>query len=142
MRQQFNGMHTRNEESTDIMTVSAVCKFRPNPPALVDRMKTWISESLALNCCTCPARSSVFVPPSRRRYLNCIIFRKSSMMSMTFVIWKNMRTCENVRSRHGKEAKLAPVLCGQLQKTLGVYERAARLSQKFEQVCHRCSRQG
>ena len=75
-----------------MMTVSAVCKLRPRPPALVDRMKTLMSEFLALNCATCPARSSVFVPPSRRRYFQFIIFRKSSMMSITFVIWKKMRT--------------------------------------------------
>jgi len=34
---------------THMITVSAVCKFKPRPPALVDKMNTLYSESLALN---------------------------------------------------------------------------------------------
>lgn len=75
-----------------MMTVSAVCKFRPRPPARVDKMKTLYSESFALNSATWPARSSVLVPPSRRRYFQPIIFKKSSIISMTFVIWKKIKT--------------------------------------------------
>ena len=48
---------------TYIMTVSAICKLRPKPPALIDRMKTRFPESLALKSCTNEARSSVLVPP-------------------------------------------------------------------------------
>lgn len=35
-----------------IMTVSAVCRLRPSPPALVDKMKTMYSEFGALNIWT------------------------------------------------------------------------------------------
>ena len=89
------------------MTVSAVCKFKPRPPALVDKMKTLISESFALKCWTWVARSSVFVPPSRRRYAQPIIFKKSSMISMTFVIWKKMRTCTKSTSFHCESGVVA-----------------------------------
>ena len=85
-----------------IMTVSAVCRLRPRPPALVDKMKTINSEFGALNCWTWPARSSVFVPPSNRRYLKPIIFKKSSMMSMTFVIWKKIKTLWPVAKNFGR----------------------------------------
>ena len=48
---------------TYITTVSAICKLRPKPPALIDRMKTRYSESLALKSCMNEACSSVLVPP-------------------------------------------------------------------------------
>jgi hypothetical protein len=69
-----------------MITVSAVCRLRPRLPALVDKMKTMYSDSLALKSCTKLARSSVFVPPSKRRYHHPMYFKKSSMISMTFVI--------------------------------------------------------
>jgi hypothetical protein len=78
-----------------MMTVSAVCRFRPNPPALVDKMKTLYSESLALKSCTKFARSSVLVTPSSRRNFHPIMVRKSAMISMTLVIWKKIRTCRS-----------------------------------------------
>jgi len=85
-----------------MMTVSAVCRLRPSPPALVDKMKTMYSEFGALNIWTWPARSSVFVPPSNRRYFQPIIFKKSSIMSMTFVIWKKIKTLCPVVKNFGR----------------------------------------
>lgn len=95
--------HYLNENFlTHIITVSAVCKFNPRPPARVERMKILNSESGALNICTNWARSSVLVPPSRRRCFHPIIFKKSSIMSMTLVIWKKMRTLWPVEKNLGR----------------------------------------
>jgi hypothetical protein len=49
-----------------MMTVSALCRLRPCPPALVDSMKTKAGESRALNCETRRCRSSALVLPSSR----------------------------------------------------------------------------
>jgi hypothetical protein len=120
-----------HEKRTYIMTVSAVCKFKPRPPALVDKIKTLISESFALKCWTWVARSSVFVPPSRRRYAQPIIFKKSSMISMTFVIWKKMRTCTKRRSVITLVI-CCDSLCGQWRRTWGGYGIEARSYPKNE----------
>ena len=60
-----------------IATASAVCKLRPRPPARVERMDTLYPEPFTLYNCTCQALSSVLVLPSRRKYFQPIIFKKS-----------------------------------------------------------------
>ncbi|KAF0267757.1 hypothetical protein FOG48_03172 [Hanseniaspora uvarum] len=74
------------------MTVSAVCKFKPRPPALVDNKKQKYSESGALNSFNITVLSSVLVPPSNLKCLMFNQFKKSCMISMTVVIWKNINT--------------------------------------------------
>ena len=66
------GLQTRAvlaQSLSKMMTVSAVCRLRPRPPARVDRMKMKYSESGALNFTSSSPRSSAFVAPSSRRYL-------------------------------------------------------------------------
>ncbi|KAH3684790.1 hypothetical protein WICPIJ_004254 [Wickerhamomyces pijperi] len=65
-----------------MITVSAVCKFNPKPPALVDNKKAKYSESGALYNLSNSERSSGLVEPSNLRYFMSIIRKKSSMMSM------------------------------------------------------------
>lgn len=49
-----------------IMTVSAVARFNPSPPARVDKRKMKYGESGALNMYIRFSRSSAVVDPSRR----------------------------------------------------------------------------
>ena len=50
-----------------MMTVSALCRLRPMPPARVDSMKRKCGLSGALKEATRSARAEVPVLPSRRR---------------------------------------------------------------------------
>lgn len=47
-----------------MMTVSALCKFRPKPPARVDSKNMKYSELASLNFFSSSPRSSAFVIPS------------------------------------------------------------------------------
>ena len=57
------------QSESKMMTVSADCRLRPRPPALVLRMKMKNSEPGALNFSSSRPRSSDLVVPSSRRYL-------------------------------------------------------------------------
>lgn len=52
-----------------ITTVSAACKLRPRPPALVLSRKTKYCEPCSLNCFKSNARSSDFVVPVTKRVI-------------------------------------------------------------------------
>ncbi len=55
------------QSESKMMTVSAVCRLSPSPPALVERRKMKYSEFLSLKALSMSARSSDLVIPSRRR---------------------------------------------------------------------------
>mmetsp|Transcript_21233 Transcript_21233/g.35585 ORF Transcript_21233/g.35585 Transcript_21233/m.35585 type:complete len:294 (-) Transcript_21233:425-1306(-) len=81
------------------MTVSAVCKFTPSPPALVDikKQKGRSSTPLVaprLNSAMSMVRRTRFTLPSSRRYLpsNPRISSRSSMMLSMLVNWLNSTT--------------------------------------------------
>ena len=50
------------------MTVSALCRLRPRPPARVESIKMKWGELGALNCASRSPRSSPLVFPSSRRW--------------------------------------------------------------------------
>ena len=59
-----------NNLSSYMITLSAVCKLRPRPPALIDKMKTMYSDSLALKSYSKLAHSLVSVLSLKSRYFH------------------------------------------------------------------------
>jgi hypothetical protein len=74
------------------MTVSAVARFSPKPPARVDSRNIKYGESGSLNMYILFSLSSDDVPPSRRRWAYFRYSKYFSRMVITWVIWLNMST--------------------------------------------------
>lgn len=79
------------QSESNKMTVSAVCRLSPSPPALVLRMKTGKSELGLLNSAILSARCSSLVDPSKIKCLIPLNDKKTFSNLMTEVICVNIR---------------------------------------------------
>lgn len=80
------------QSESKIMTVSAVAKLIPRPPARVDNRKQKSCEFSALKWSKACLLISPLIPPSRRWNGKCLSCRYSARMSNIRTIWENIRT--------------------------------------------------
>lgn len=74
------------QSESNIITVSAVWRLRPKPPARVDSKKTKYGDCGALNFSKSNPRSSALVVPSSRRYRKSINIETHYKIETLFVI--------------------------------------------------------
>ena len=94
-----------------IMTVSADWRFKPRPPARVERMNTWYGEFGSLKVDNKACRSSALVEPSRRQNCQPRWLKKSAMRVMISVIWKKISTYWSAPSSSDREGRAYLVTC-------------------------------
>ena len=107
------------------MTVSALCRLRPRPPARVESMNMKWGELGALNCASRSPRSSPLVLPSSRKWQYRIIWQYSSSRFMSCTICEKTSTlCPSALSL-GRMRSSSSNLPDERQMCKGVRTRAS-----------------